>query len=418
MSRLEELIEDFCPDGVEYKTIGDVCDKITDYVAAGSFADLSKNVIYSSKPDFAQLVRTTDLKSNFSKDNFVYVSEAAFNYLWRVNLNEESIIMPNIGNCGEVYYVLPNQLPYENNVLGPNAILVRSSSCDNKFLSYLLQTKEFQFQLNKITSPTGQTKFNKTELKKLLIPLPPLPVQHEIVRILDNFTELTAELTVELTARKKQYEYYRDELFAVTNNAPRKMLGEIAIDMYRGSGIKRDQVTEKGTPCVRYGEIYTTYNIWFDTCVSYTNAKEIQNKKYFEHGDILFAITGESVSEIGKCCVYVGHEKCLAGGDIVVMKHNENPKYIAYALSTTDAQIQKSKGKVKSKVVHSSVPALKAIEIPIPPKEEQARIVAILDRFDSLVNDIAYGLPAEIEARRKQYEYYRDKLLNFKEASA
>jgi type I restriction enzyme S subunit len=185
--------------------------------------------------------------------------------------------------------------------------------------------------------------------------------------------------------------------------------------MYRGSGIKRDQVTEDGIPCVRYGEIYTPYNVWFDSCISHTDPKTISGKKYFEYGDVLFAITGESVDEIAKSCVYVGDEKCLAGGDIVVMKHNENPKYIAYALSTVSAQAQKSKGKVKSKVVHSSVPALKEIVIPIPPLEEQERIVSILDRFDTLCNDITAGLPAEIEARKKQYEYYRDKLLSFKE---
>ena len=186
-------------------------------------------------------------------------------------------------------------------------------------------------------------------------------------------------------------------------------LGDIATDMYRGAGIKRDEVTETGTPCVRYGEIYTTYNIWFDTCVSYTQT----GTKIFEHGDILFAITGENVEEIAKSCVYMGRDKCFAGGDIVVMKHNQNPKYISYALSTTNAQMQKSKGKVKSKVVHSSIPALKEITIPLPPLEEQARIVAILDRFDTLTTDISSGLSAEITARQKQYEYYRDKLLRF-----
>ena len=191
-------------------------------------------------------------------------------------------------------------------------------------------------------------------------------------------------------------------------------LGEIATDMYRGSGIKRSEITEDGTPCVRYGEIYTTYNIWFDVCVSHTQ----KGTKTFEHGDILFAITGESVEEIAKSCAYMGHEKCFAGGDIVVMKHNQNPKYIAYALSTSDAQAQKSKGKVKSKVVHSSIPALKDIQIPLPPLSEQERIVSILDRFDALCNDLTSGLPAEIEARQKQYEYYRDKLLTFKEVTA
>ena len=96
---------------------------------------------------------------------------------------------------------------------------------------------------------------------------------------------------------------------------------DIATDIFRGSGIKRDQVTEDGIPCVRYGEIYTTYNTWFDECVSHTQLEYVPSPKYFEHGDILFAITGESVEDIAKSIAYVGQEKCLAGGDIVVMKH-------------------------------------------------------------------------------------------------
>ena len=97
------------------------------------------------------------------------------------------------------------------------------------------------------------------------IPVPPLPIQREIVRILDNFTELTAELT----ARKKQYEYYRDTMLSVDTQIPIVKLKDIATEMYRGSGIKRDQVTSEGIPCVRYGEIYTTYNTWFEKCISH-----------------------------------------------------------------------------------------------------------------------------------------------------
>lgn len=107
------------------------------------------------------------------------------------------------------------------------------------------------------------------------------------------------------------------------------------------------------------------------------------------------------------------YDKCLAGGDIVVMKHKQNPKYLAYALSTFAACQQKSKGKIKSKVVHSNVPSILNIEIPLPPLEVQERIVAVLDRFDTLCNDLSEGLPAEIEARQKQCEYYRNKLLQF-----
>ena len=141
-----------------------------------------------------------------------------------------------------------------------------------------------------------------------------------------------------------------DELMArlCPDGVEYKTLGEIATDIFRGSGIRRDEITPDGIPCVRYGEIYTVYGIWFDKCVSHTKKDVVKSPKYFEYGDILFAITGESVEEIAKSTAYIGHEKCMAGGDIVVLKHNQNPKYLSYALSTEMAQIQKSKGKVKT----------------------------------------------------------------------
>ena len=194
-------------------------------------------------------------------------------------------------------------------------------------------------------------------------------------------------------------------------------LGDIKTDIYRGNGIKRDEVTKDGVPCVRYGEIYTSYNIWFDTCKSHTTEDVVRSPKTFSNNDLLFAITGESVEEISKTIAYTGNGTCYAGGDIVVMKHNQNGKYLSYALSTTDAVRQKGKGKVKSKVVHSSVPSIEEIIVPIVSLEEQEEIVKKLDDFYILINDFNYGLPAEIEARRKQYEYYRNKLLSFEEVS-
>ena len=420
MSKLDELIAELCPDGVDIKNVGDICDTITDYTAAGSFADVAKNVKYiNDGVGYAQLIRTTDLKSAFKNtDKFVYVDEHAFNYLWRVNLDSECLVLPNVGNCGEVYYVTPDILPFSHNVLGPNSILVKSSIVDNRYLFHAFQSGNFQKKLAKITSTTGQTKFNKTNFKALSLPVPPLEVQREIVHILDSFTLLTAELTAELTARKKQYEYYRDELLKPKADIPLVTLKDIATDIYRGSGIKRDQVTEDGVPCVRYGEIYTTYNTWFDNCVSHTQLEYVSSPKYFEHGDILFAITGESVEDIAKSVAYVGHEKCLAGGDIVVLKHMQNPRYLAHVLATQQAREQKSKGKVKSKVVHSNVPSIEQITIPLPPLDIQKRYADVLDNFEKICTDLNIGLPAEIEARQKQYEYYRDLLLTFAETGS
>lgn len=195
-----------------------------------------------------------------------------------------------------------------------------------------------------------------------------------------------------------------------------KTIGEIATDIFRGSGIKRDDITEYGIPCVRYGEIYTTYDIWFDKCISHVQLNKVQSPKYFEYGDILFAITGESIEDIAKSVAYVGHDKCLAGGDIVVVKHNQDPKYLSYALSTTNAQKQKSAGKIKSKVVHASVPSISGIVIPIPPLQVQHEIVRILDSFTEFTTKLITELTTERTARKKQYEYYSNSVLKIKDA--
>ena len=183
-----------------------------------------------------------------------------------------------------------------------------------------------------------------------------------------------------------------------------KKLGEIATDMYRGSGIKRDQVTKEGMPCVRYGEIYTTYNIGFDKCFSHTDLSQISSPKYFEHGDLLFAITGESVEDIGKTIAYLGHEKCLSGGDIVVLKHNQDPKYLSYALSAPNAIKQKGLGKTKLKVVHTNIPALKEILIPIPSLDEQQRIVSRLDAAFAYIDELKANAEKQLSEARTLFQ--------------
>lgn len=382
MTKLEELIKELCPNGVEYKTVGNV-----------SHVERGTRITKKDLIDDGQYVVISGGTSPMGRYN-------------KYNRNPNTITVSSYGQAG--YVDLVTTYFWANDVclcIFPQNMII------NKYLYYCLKNKQ-EYLYSKTTKAIPDH-LPTDVLIELSIPVPPIPVQEEIVRILDSFTKLTAELTAELTARKKQYEYYRDDLLKCNTTIPMVKLKDIATDIYRGAGIKREEVTESGIPCVRYGEIYTTYNTWFDTCKSHTDLKYVPNPKYFEHGDILFAITGESVDDIAKSVAYVGHEKCLAGGDIVVMKHKQNPRYLAHVLATQAAREQKSKGKVKSKVVHSNVPSIEQIEIPLPSLDVQERYANVLDNFESLCNDLKIGLPAEIEARRKQYEYYRDLLLSF-----
>ena len=180
-------------DDWEQRKLGDTMETITDYVAAGSFADLATNVVYKLDQDYAQLVRTVDLKHNFKNGSFIYVDKKAFDFLWRVNLDSECIVLPNIGaNIGEVYYLAPSELPYRNNVLGPNAIYLKPKE-DSKFVYSLFETEDFQCKLALIVASSGQPKFNKTELKQISILLPSNDEQNKIgdyFRSLDHLITL------------------------------------------------------------------------------------------------------------------------------------------------------------------------------------------------------------------------------------
>lgn len=415
MSRLEELLQELCPNGVEYKSINDVCNTITDYTAAGSFADIAKNVKYiNNRVGFAQLIRTTDLKSQFENpDKFVYVDEHAFNYLWRVNLNDEGLILPNVGNCGEVYYVTPDILLHDHNVLGPNAIWVRSDIVDNRFLYHLFLASEFQMKLTKIISPTGQTKFNKTNFRALKIPVPPLEVQREIVRILDSFTLLTAELTAELTARKKQYEYYRDDLLEFRAETPQVRLGDICSLITKGTTPK--SYTTSGVAFVKT-EAFEDSRI-IPERLSYVDNEThttFLKRSILEEDDILISIAGT----IGKCAMVpkdilpANTNQALA---IIRLADGNSPKYVMYVLQSDIMKRYMAKSIKGSAQPNLNLQQLNDFIFPLPSFDVQMRLVHLLDNFEKICNDITTGLPAEIEARQKQYEFYRDKLLSFKQ---
>lgn len=406
MSKLEELIQKLCPDGVEYKKLGDVLDTCTDYTAAGSFADIAKNVQYLPEPDYALLVRTMDIKSKFTKGKLVFVNKHAYEYLWRVHMDSNCIILPNIGaNCGEVYYIQVKDLPDIPCVLGPNAILGRSTECNLKYVFYCLNGHDFQRKLAAIISPGGQTKYNKTNLKMLEIPVPPLPVQEEIVRLLDDFTAKTAELQDELNkeyeARKKQYEYYRDSLLNVDLNNYRKV--KDVFTRLRGTPItasKMKEIMDDNGDIKIFAGGKTIVNA-FEKDIPNPNITRVPAVLVQSRGVIDVVYYDSPFTFKNEMWAYTHENKITL-------------KYLYYVLKNNLKKFRQEASGMGS-MPQISLKVTEDLEIPIPSIETQQKIVDILDACTLAVLDIQSELLSELESRQKQYEFYRDKLLTFKE---
>lgn len=249
----------------------------------------------------------------------------------------------------------------------------------------------------------------------LQIPIPPLSVQKEIVKILDKFTQLTAELTAELTARKKQYAYYREELYSFNEREVIHLpLGDESLgEFVRGGGLQKRDFTETGVGCIHYGQIYTYYGTFTKKTKSFVSLEFAKKARMAKYGDLVIATTSENDEDVCKAVAWLGQDKIAVSSDACFYSHKLNPKYVAYFFQTDQFQKQKSQYITGAKVRRVNADNLAKIIIPVPSSDEQARIVAILDKFDTLTTSISEGLPKEIELRQKQYEYYRDQLLNF-----
>ena len=251
-----------------------------------------------------------------------------------------------------------------------------------------------------------------SEMKRIFIPLPPKSIQQHIASYLDKKCSKIEEtiqnqqqvieklknykqslITEAVTGKIKiqngkvcgKYQSYKESGVEWIGKIPSgwevKKLKHIADSFSKGSGITKEEIVINGDiPCVRYGELYTKYDYHFTKCQTRTNLKKIETPKYFSHGDVLFTCTGELVEEIGKSIAYLGNEKCLAGGDIIVLKHSQDPMFMGFALDSKYVQGQKSFGKTKLKVVHISSGEIARLLIVLPPKEEQKEIADYLDK--------------------------------------
>lgn len=393
MTKLNELIQQLCPDGVEYK-------KLKNAVSI----ERGKRVV----------------KSQLSQINGFPVYQNSLiplGYHTECNYPANTTFIIMAGAAGEIGYSKESFWAADDcfSVVCPEEV-------SNRYIYHILLHKQevLRSKVRKASIP----RLSRNALDEIIVPLPPIEVQREIVRILDDFTEQTeqlkASLTAELTARKKQYEYYRDKLLTLdvfgegTSKRERRTLGDIAKFTYGYT----DKAKNAGD--VRFIRITDINDSGY---LSPSDAKYIdlteESKKYLlKKGDLLLARTGATY---GKTLFFDSDEPAVYASflirivlDNAVIRNRYYWHFSKSSLYWEQAEKYVSKGGQQQ----FNANAISRVKVPIPSLEVQDRIINVLDNFDAICSDLNIGLPAEIEARQKQYECYRDKLLTFKEAKA
>ena len=364
-------------DDWEQRKLEDIMDTVTDYVAAGSFEDIRNNVTYLNEPGYAQLVRTVDLKKKFTNNDSIYVDESAFKYLWRVNLNEECIVLPNIGaNIGEVYFVEPSGLPYDNNVLGPNAILLKANE-DTYFAFTALNNLTFQKQLFENVGSSGQPKFNKTELKSIQLYMPQNEEQEKIGQYFRDLDHL-----ITLHQRKNIYFYEK-----VTLVWEQRKLGEVLDDMYNGQtpSRKRDEYWNGNIRWLSSGEL--NRGIVYSSIETITEeGKKSANLRVVPKGTFVMAITGLEASGTRGNCALLGfdttlNQSCMAlfpKQDILISQF----LFQWYRMVGEEYGINYTQG---TKQQSYNAELIKILPILLPSIDEQKKIASYLNSIDHLI---------------------------------
>ncbi|WP_149711031.1 restriction endonuclease subunit S [Campylobacter concisus] len=382
MSKIFDLINELCPDGVEFRELGEI-------------ADIEKGTQLN--------------KSLLSKDGKYPVMNGGINPsgYWHEYSHDADMIVISQGGASAGYV---NWLDTRF-FAGAHAFVINAKE------KYILKRYAFHYlkrnQQNFMQSQYGAgiPALAKSELEKFKLPVPPMEVQREIVRILDSFTLLTAELTAELTARKKQYEFYRDFLLSFDEldknggGCELKMLGDIG-EVRMCKRILKEQTSANGEiPFYKIG----TFGKEADAYISKELFDEYRSKySYPKIGEVLISASGT----IGRAVIFNGNDAYFQDSNIVWIENDEGQvlnRYLFYFYQIADWNI--AEGGTIKRLYNDN---LKKIKIPVPSLQTQQKVVEILDKFDTLVNSITDGLPREIELRRKQYEHYRELLLNFK----
>ena len=395
MSKLDKLLRELCPDGVECVKLGTLCSLITKQTGFDYTNHIKARLLMEPAENAVPYIQTKFFAGkNFNYQTDYYVPMDIVEQFPKITLDEKcilfSIVGASIGNVG--------LFPGERKCFLGGAICVAKvlPQYDVDYVYYCVESHNVQHQIRRKTKGAGQATITVEDIREFEIPLPPIEIQSEIVRILDNFTNLTAELVKELTARKTQYGYYRNKFLDFESSVSVKTIGDIC-DVVVGG--------EPPTDCIK-GDVRDSthiYPVW-------GNGKEV----YGYSGTYKIDRDAVVISSIGANTGAVYYKEAfftpIIRLKVILPKDNRiNARFLFHALSGTTI---KSKS---SSVPNMNANEIKAIKIPVPPLDVQNRIVNVLDNFEKICSDLNIGLPAEIEARQKQYEYYRDKLLTFAE---
>jgi len=414
MPKIDELIAQLCPEGVAVSKLDDL-------------GSLYSGLSGKSKSDFtdgnAPFVSYLDI-GNFSSLPAVIKSRVKVSAEERQNTIQIGDLLftgssedkEGVGLTSEVEYV-PSSKTYLNSFcfgFRPNADLFAKG-----YLKHLFRSREVRISV--IACSNGVTRINisKKSLVKTEIPVPPIEVQREIVSILDKFTQLEAELEAELEARKSQFTYFVDQIFDLygSHNAPSKPLQSVC-RITRASGLEKSQLQAEGLPVVQYGEIHKHYDTVATSSRSFADASIANKLQKANSGDVILVTTSEDVKDVGNPLVWMGPTSIGVGGESLILQHDLDPVYLGMFFKSNSFYSQKLPYVNGSKVKRISSSNLQKILIPVPELRIQKTLGENLLALENLVKSANDGLPAEIAARGKQYEYYRNKLLTFKELEA
>lgn len=403
MSNLEELIERLCPDGVEYKEINDCTIKVQN-IKWKSYVGEDKQYIDLSSVDRERNIITETQNIN---------ADTAPSRAQQIVMKDD-IILGTTRPMLKRYCIIPEKYDGEICSTGFCVLRAKTDIINPRWLYYNITTKNFFAYVEKNQQGASYPAISDTIVKAFKFPVPPLEVQREIVRILDNFTFLTTELAAELAARQKQYEYYRDKLLTPKAEIKTVELGEVCTFVRGpfGGALKKEIFKPHGYAVYEQQHaIYRTLDFRY-----FIDKKKFDELKRFsiKPGDMIVSCSGT----IGKTFIIPedAPEGVINQALLKLTPHDElNVFYLQYFFENTISK--ELNGVARGGAIKNvpSVSELKAIKIPVPSLDVQERLVQVLDNFDAICSDLNIGLPAEIEARQKQYEYYRDKLLTFKE---